>query len=116
MNRIQRMIAACTAVFRKEKDSGIKKDVANEAKESYQYSTFGTCSKSIDIEIIGNTVTKVHFNGGCPGALSTIATMIAGSNIDELIAKFHGIRCRNDTSCPDQLARALIQIQEKRGK
>ena len=87
---------------------------AIEATETYQYNTFGTCSKSIDIEITGTIVTRVHFNGGCPGALSTIATLIAGCTIDDVISKFSGVQCRKGTSCPDQLAKALIQIREKK--
>ena len=37
-----------------------------------------------------------------------------GRKIDEVISLCKGIQCRGGTSCPDQLARALEQIQAQR--
>lgn len=111
MTRMQRMLTACTAIFRKQKDSGIVKTSDKDKVQSFTYKTYGTCSKSIYIEIIGDTVTNIKFEGGCPGSLSTIAMLMQGQKIDTIISKLSGIKCRNDTSCPDQLAKALIQIK-----
>ncbi|HPD02816.1 MAG TPA: TSCPD domain-containing protein, partial [Clostridia bacterium] len=39
-----------------------------------------------------------------------------GRPIDEVIEILKGIRCRNNTSCPDQLTKALLEYREKNPK
>ena len=77
------------------------------------YKTHGTCSQAIQIEHEGNIVTSVKFIGGCTGNTQGVARLAKGHTIDELIEMLSGIQCRNGTSCPDQLARALKQIKEQ---
>ncbi len=80
------------------------------------YNTAGTCSRQIIFRVDGeNRVSDVKFIGGCSGNLQGIAKLVDGQNIDDVIAKLKGIICRSGTSCPDQLARALIKYKEKRG-
>jgi len=71
------------------------------------YTTFGTCSRFIDIEIEGDMVVEVRFVGGCPGNTQGVALLAAGRSVEQVVSKLKGIVCRNGTSCPDQLARAL---------
>ena len=79
------------------------------------YNTAGTCSRQIIFRVDGeNRVSDVKFIGGCSGNLQGIARLVDGQNIDDVIAKLKGIICRSGTSCPDQLARALIKYKEKR--
>ena len=78
----------------------------------YVYRTHGTCSQGIEIEMDGDIVKLVHFIGGCTGNTQGVARLVAGMNIDEVIARLKGIQCRGGTSCPDQLARALMQIKD----
>lgn len=79
------------------------------------YNTAGTCSRQIIFRVDGeNRVSDVKFIGGCSGNLQGIAKLVEGQNIDDVIAKLKGIICRSGTSCPDQLARALIKYKEKR--
>ena len=79
------------------------------------YNTTGTCSRQIIFRVDGeNRVSDVKFIGGCSGNLQGIAKLVDGQNIDDVIAKLKGIICRSGTSCPDQLARALIKYKEKR--
>ncbi|HIW04251.1 MAG TPA: TIGR03905 family TSCPD domain-containing protein [Firmicutes bacterium] len=79
------------------------------------YNTAGTCSRQIIFRVDGeNRVSDVKFIGGCSGNLQGIAKLVDGQNIDDVIAKLKGIICRSGTSCPDQLARALIKYKEKR--
>ena len=76
--------------------------------ENYSYRTRGVCSRAIDIEIDGNTVSRVQFHGGCSGNTQGIAALVAGMTIDDAISRLSGIRCGfKTTSCPDQLAEAL---------
>ncbi|CEN21497.1 TIGR03905 family TSCPD domain-containing protein [Paraclostridium sordellii] len=74
----------------------------------YRYYTKGVCSKSILLDIEGDKLIDVIFEGGCAGNLIGIKNLIEGKNIDEIIETFEKIPCKNrETSCPDQLATAL---------
>ena len=79
----------------------------------FTYNTKGTCSRRIFIENDGDTITKIQFEGGCTGNTQGVARLAEGRKIDEVIALLKGIQCRNGTSCPDQLARALEQLKEQ---
>ena len=88
-----------------------KKKGRNHGKLSYK----GTCSKEINFEVDGDTIRSVQFVGGCAGNTMGISKLIEGMNIDEAIKRLSGIRCGlRPTSCPDQLARALLRYKESR--
>ncbi len=80
----------------------------------YVYQTKGTCSSQIKIETQGDTIKHVEFVNGCTGNTQGVARLAEGRRIDEVIGLLEGIQCRNGTSCPDQLARALKQLKEAR--
>ncbi len=72
------------------------------------YDTTGVCAKNIKFELEGNTVKSVSFDGGCNGNLKGIASLVEGLDANEVIKRLKGLKCKNkDTSCPDQLAKAL---------
>ena len=74
----------------------------------FTYSTRGTCSRQILFDVdANNKMHNVRFIGGCGGNLQGIAKLVEGKDIDEVAALLAGIRCRNNTSCPDQLSKAL---------
>ena len=76
-----------------------------------KYKTQGVCSSLIDIEMNGNTIESVKFTGGCNGNLQGISALVKGMTAKEAISRLKGIRCGfKNTSCPDQLARALESI------
>lgn len=76
-----------------------------------KYKTQGVCSSSIDIEMDGTTIKSVKFTGGCNGNLQGIAALVADMSAEEAIRRLRGIRCGfKNTSCPDQLAKALESI------
>ena len=54
------------------------------------YKTSGTCSSAINLEVEGDIIKSVSFTGGCNGNLQG------------------GFK---NTSCPDQLARALESLE-----
>ena len=73
-----------------------------------QYKTHGTCSTRIYFDIEDGKVHNVRFDNGCNGNLSGIGKLVEGMDAQDVIAKLEGTRCgRNETSCPDQLARAM---------
>ena len=71
------------------------------------YMTQGTCSRSIEFELQNDIIKEVNFVGGCRGNLVGISTLVTGMCMQDVIRKLKGIKCRNNTSCPDQLAHAL---------
>lgn len=72
------------------------------------YKTSGVCAKNIEFELEGDIVKSVKFNGGCNGNLKGIATLVEGLKVEDVISKLEGLTCGNkETSCPDQLAKAL---------
>ena len=71
------------------------------------YRTTGTCSSAINYEVVDGVVTKCEFVGGCPGNTKGVAKLAVGRKVEDVVALLKGIPCRNGTSCPDQLARAL---------
>ncbi len=80
----------------------------------FTYKTHGTCSSAIDFDVENNVLTNVVFTGGCNGNLKGIGSLVEGMNVDEVIRRLKGTHCGwKETSCPDQLARALTLAQEK---
>ena len=78
------------------------------------YLTKGTCSRQILFDVNENyEVVNVKFIGGCSGNLQGIAKLVQGKKTDEVIELLSGIKCRSNTSCPDQLATALKEYKEK---
>jgi uncharacterized protein (TIGR03905 family) len=75
----------------------------------YEYKTNGTCSRSILFDVEDGKVKNVEFLGGCNGNLKGISALIEGMSVEEVISRVEGITCgMKSTSCPDQLAQALI--------
>ncbi|MBQ9124028.1 MAG: TIGR03905 family TSCPD domain-containing protein [Lachnospiraceae bacterium] len=76
------------------------------------YMTKGTCSTQIDIEVENGVIQSVAFTRGCNGNLQGISALVKGMKVEDAIAKLKGIKCgAKDTSCPDQLARALESLE-----
>jgi uncharacterized protein (TIGR03905 family) len=78
----------------------------------YTYKTSGTCSREIAFDLENGKVKNVKFFGGCNGNLKGIASLVEGMDIDDVIARVEGITCgMKNTSCPDQLAKALKEAK-----
>ena len=73
-----------------------------------EYKTSGTCSRMITVDIEDDVITSCKFSGGCHGNTQGVAALVCGMNAEDAIKKLEGIKCGfKNTSCPDQLARAL---------
>jgi uncharacterized protein (TIGR03905 family) len=80
----------------------------------YEYKTSGVCSRNITLEIEDGIIKSVSFLGGCNGNLQGISALVVGQRPEDVIDRIRGIKCGfKDTSCPDQLARALEKAIEK---
>ena len=78
----------------------------------FTYSTKGTCSRQILFDVDeNNKMHNVRFIGGCGGNLQGIAKLVENKDIDEVQTLLAGIRCRNNTSCPDQLSQAIAEYK-----
>lgn len=79
----------------------------------YEHKNRGTCSQSVRFELNDNQISNVQFLGGCHGNLQGICKLVEGMDADEVVARLSGIRCgMKQTSCPDQLARAIREALE----
>lgn len=80
----------------------------------FEYKTHGTCSTKIRFDIEDRRVHNVTYESGCNGNLQGIGRLVDGMDIDDVITRLKGIHCGfKDTSCPDQLAKALEQAKKK---
>lgn len=74
----------------------------------FVYYTSGTCSRQIIFEVDeSNKIHCVKFIGGCSGNLQGVGKLVEGHDIDEIEKTLSGIKCKNNTSCPDQLSKAI---------
>ncbi len=78
----------------------------------FKFTTNGTCSQEIRFEVEDNKLRNVQFIGGCRGNTLGVAKLCEGRDIDEVQTLLKGVICRNGTSCPDQLARAIAKYKQ----
>ena len=78
----------------------------------YTYIPKGVCSKKMIIEVENNIIKSVKIIGGCAGNTVGVSRLIEGMDIDEAIKRLKGIPCGlKNTSCPDQLSKALEEVK-----
>ena len=83
----------------------------------FTYSTRGTCSRQILFDVDAeNKMHNVRFIGGCGGNLQGIARLVEGQDIDQVAKLLAGIRCKGNTSCPDQLSQAIQEYKAAKNK
>lgn len=81
----------------------------------YRYKPKGVCSYEMTIEVEEDTIKKVAIQGGCAGNTIGVSRLVEGMKINEAIKKLKGIQCGSrGTSCPDQLAKALEELNSKK--
>lgn len=81
----------------------------------FEYQPKGVCSRKMRIDVEDGVVRSLEVTAGCDGNLQGIAKLVEGMPVEEVIRRLSGIRCGGKaTSCPDQLAKALGEIKDKR--
>ena len=79
----------------------------------FTYTTSGTCSRQISFEVDDEgKLHNVKFLGGCAGNTQGVARLAEGKHIDEIEETLSGVLCRNGTSCPDQLSKAIAAYKK----
>jgi len=77
----------------------------------YVFENKGTCSRAILLDVDGDIINQVIFEGGCDGNLRGIGTLVAGQSAHRVSEMLAGNRCgAKVTSCPDQLSQALKEV------
>ncbi len=77
-------------------------------KKQITYTPRGVCSRQIDLELEDGVIVSAKFTGGCSGNTQGVAALVIGMKAEEAIRRLKGIKCGfKDTSCPDQLSKAL---------
>lgn len=75
--------------------------------ETIHYYPKGTCSVEMFIDHEDGIIKKVKIVRGCKGNTQGLAALLVGMPLEEAARRLEGIDCRNGTSCPDQLAKAI---------
>ena len=82
---------------------------------TFEYIPNGVCSSKMIFKIENNVILDVIVIGGCPGNGLGIRELCKNQKIDDIIDELEGIRCGSkNTSCPDQLSKALKIYKQKR--
>ena len=77
------------------------------------YRPQGVCSRAYHIVASDGVIDSIDIVGGCDGNLKGIASLLRGMKIEDAIERMSGVTCGSKpTSCPDQIARALRQLQK----
>lgn len=83
----------------------------------YDFTPKGVCSRGIHVELDGDVIRSVKFDGGCNGNTQGVAALAVGMTVDEYVKRCKGIKCGfKNTSCPDQLALALEEALAEQKK
>jgi uncharacterized protein (TIGR03905 family) len=89
-------------------------------EKTFRYNPQNVCSREMIITYDGDVIVKAVTVGGCPGNTQGVNKLIEGKKIDDVIAELEGIKCpgsrTHQTSCPDQLAKALRALKANEAK
>ena len=78
----------------------------------YTYTPKGVCSQQIILDVENGIVNEIEVIGGCEGNLKGIASLVKGMKVEDVINKLKGIKCGyKETSCPDQISKALEALE-----
>ena len=82
--------------------------------ETYIYKPNGVCSREMQITYDGDTLIDLQVIGGCNGNLQGIGKLVQGMKLEEVAKRLEGVTCgMKQTSCPDQLSKAIKEILKK---
>ena len=80
----------------------------------HSFTPKGVCPNKIEFDLTDGAVHNLVFTSGCDGNLKAIAKLVEGMEAERVIALLSGNTCGyKNTSCADQLTRALVIAQQK---
>lgn len=78
----------------------------------YIYHTRGVCPPEIHFKIDDGKIKDLRFvGGGCPGNAQLVSRLLEDKPLAKVLSYIDGIDCRNETSCPAELACAIQAVQ-----
>lgn len=81
--------------------------------KEFIYIPKGVCSSKIQIKVENDKLIDINIVGGCRGNLEGIKSLIIGMDLNDIVSKLNGIKCGlKETSCPDQISKAILKYQE----
>ena len=81
--------------------------------QRYIYRTRGVCPPEIHFKIEDGKIRDLRFvGGGCPGNAQLVSRLLEGKPLAEALDYINDIDCRNDTSCPQELASAIEAAED----
>ena len=79
----------------------------------YVYENRGTCSRQTIVELEDGIIKSCQIVGGCNGNTKGLCKLVEGMQAEDVIQRCKGITCGpKPTSCPDQLAKALMAARD----
>lgn len=83
--------------------------------EVYTYHPQGVCSREMKIYYENGIIQDFEVVGGCNGNLKGVGALVKGMKLEDVKDRLQGIRCGfRNTSCPDQLSKAIDEILSKK--
>ena len=78
----------------------------------HSFTPKGVCPNKIEFDLTQGKIHNLVFTAGCNGNLKAIATLVEGMEASKVVHLLSGNTCGyKNTSCADQLARAILQAQ-----
>lgn len=83
-----------------------------------EYTPHGVCSKFMTVDVTDDGIIRqVGIVGGCNGNTQGICSLLKGMRASDAIDRLEGINCNGkDTSCPDQMSKALRKALQAIGQ
>ena len=80
----------------------------------HRFTPKGVCANKIEFDLTNGNIHDLVFTSGCNGNLKAIAKLVEGMEANRVAELLSGNTCGyKNTSCADQLARALVAAQER---
>lgn len=80
----------------------------------HTFQTKGVCASKITFDLEDGKIYNISFSGGCNGNLKAISKLVDGWTPEAIAEKLTGNTCGfRDTSCADQLAKAVLLAAQK---
>ena len=80
----------------------------------HSFTPKGVCASKIEFELTDGNIYNLEFTSGCNGNLKAISALVEGMEAGRVAALLSGNTCGyKDTSCVDQLARAIEAAQKR---
>ena len=85
----------------------------------YTFRNKGVCSREtiLDIDEKSHIINDVRIIGGCSGNTQGVSVLLKGMRAEDAMNRMSGIKCGiKETSCPDQVSKAIAMALNEMNK